>query len=386
MAKSISGNLRDLKLVDLLVLLCTKKEQWGKLVFFNNEEKSEIYIDRGKIVHATFQKMEGFDALFSLLTWSEGDFEFEVSIKSDKTTINMNTKELLTDCLNKRKELAVIQEVITSPDEVFKLSGRSTSGRISMTTEDLSIISYLDGTKSIKKIEEISGKNRFILYKTLYRFLSFDVIIKVDQEKVEVTEKAKEDVKKESPATDGPTISLEIIEKIEKALKEFMGPSGKIMLESCIDWLGYKRESFPLSKLEDLIQILARESKLDIVKIRKIITETTGEIASQGKACVGADFFQTLEKRLKTLVGPSAGITLGTCIESMGYKTSDFPISRLDSLIDNFIKETGINKKDIQDVMDNINKIKEDYGNPYPTKTLPEKEKGGIFSFFRRGK
>jgi len=386
MAKSISGNLRDLKLVDLLVLLCTKKEQWGKLVFSNKEEKSEIYIDRGKIVHATFQKMEGFDALFSLLTWSEGDFEFEINIKSDKTTINMNTKELLTECLNKRKELAVIQEVITSPDEVFKLSGRSTSGRISMTTEDLSIISYLDGTKSIKKIEEISGKNRFVLYKTLYRFLSFDVIIKVDQEKVEVIEKVKEEVKKEPPVTDGPTINLEIIEKIERALKEFMGPSGKIMLESCIDWLGYKRESFPLSKLEDLIQILARESKLDIARIRKIITETTGEITSQNKASVGGEFFDTLEKRLKTIIGPSAGITLETCVESMGHNKSDFPISRLNSLIESFIKETGINKKDIQDILDNIKKIQENYGTPYPTRTLPEKEKGGIFSFFKRGK
>ena len=76
MAKSISGNLRDLKLIDLLVLLCTKKDQWENLYFPTMMKKAEIYIEGGKILHAGFQSMEGVDALYSLLTWKEGDFEF----------------------------------------------------------------------------------------------------------------------------------------------------------------------------------------------------------------------------------------------------------------------------------------------------------------------
>ena len=267
MAKSISGNLRDLKLIDLLVLLCTKKDQWGKLVFSNNDEKAEIYIEGGKILHAGFQSMEGVDALYSLLTWKEGDFEFKHNVKPEKITINANTKQLLTDCLNKRKELTVIQELITDPNEIFKLSGRSTSGRISMSTEDLSIISYLDGTKNVKTIEKLSGKNRFTLYKTLYRFLSFDVITKVAEEEVkeEVKKEEKKEVEekeKEIPESAGPVASKEVIKKIANYLKSSLGPSGGVILETCIEDIGYDEDNLPLNKMEELIKSLAKKVSL----------------------------------------------------------------------------------------------------------------------------
>ncbi|MCP4651758.1 MAG: DUF4388 domain-containing protein, partial [PVC group bacterium] len=49
--------------------------------------------------------------LFSLLTWDEGDLEFEPDVIPEQRSINTKTKPLLKDCLEKSKELNVIKEV-----------------------------------------------------------------------------------------------------------------------------------------------------------------------------------------------------------------------------------------------------------------------------------
>ncbi len=374
--KSISGNLKDLKLIDLFVLLCTKKEQLGKLVFSNKGEEAEIYIENGKIVHAVFHFKEGLDALYNLLTWNEGDFEFRHNVKAEKMTIDANTKQLLTDCLVRRKEISVIQELIKSPDDVFKLTGRSTSGRINMNTEDLSIISFLDGTKSIRKIEEMTGKNRFDIFKILYKFLSFDVIEKVEQ----VIEKEIKPIKSE------PLLDVEVINKLENYVKTSVGPSAKVIIDTCLDSLGCTKNSFPESNLDGLIFEIVKSAGISEKNLRDAISkDVTTQSPSGTQPFVGKEFFDSVEKRLKSHIGPSAGLILESCVEHLEHNMSSFPVNKLDLLVENFMKESGCKKKDIEDVLELIEKIKRNYNVTYPTQVLQDTEKkGGIFSFFRR--
>jgi hypothetical protein len=374
--KSISGNLKDLKLIDLFVLLCTKKDQWGKVVFSDKNEKAEVYVENGKIVHAIFQFKEGLDALYNLLTWNEGDFEFCHNVKAEKMTIDVNTKQLLTDCLARRKELSVIQELIKGPDDVFKLTGRSTSGRINMNTEDLSIISFLDGTKNIRKIEEMTGKNRFDIFKILYKFLSFDVIEKVEK----VIEEKVVQIK------DEPLLDVEIINKLENYLKTSVGPSAKVIMDTCLDSLGCEKTSFPADNLDVLVFELVKSTGISEKNIRDVISkDVKGQSPSGTQPFVGKEFFDSIEKRLKSQIGPSAGYILESCVEHLEHNMSSFPISKLDMLVENFIKESGVKKKDIEDILELVEKVKGNYNVTYPTQVLQDTaKKGGIFSFFRR--
>jgi len=374
--KTISGNLKDIKLIDLFVLLCTKKEHAGKVKFSNKGEEAEVYIENGKIVHAVFHFKKGLDALYNLLTWNEGDFEFLHDMKAEKMTIDINTKQLLTDCLAKRKELSVIQELIKSPDDVFKLTGRSTSARINMNTEDLSIISFLDGTKSVRKIEDMTGKNRYDLYKMLYKFLSFDVIEKVEH----VTEE------KTGKIVDEPLLDVELINKLEEHLKITVGPSAKVILDTAIDSLGYTKSSFPESKLDNLIFELVKSTGTGEKNLRDIMSKEVKTVLPPGtQSVVGREFFDNIEKRLKAHAGPSAALILESCVEHFQHDMTAFPISKLDMLVENFLKESGTSKKDIEDVLEIIEKVKGTYNVTYPTQVLQDStKKGGILSFFKR--
>ena len=53
-------------------------------------------------------------------------------------------------------------------------------------------------------------------------------------------------------------------------------------------------------------------------------------------------------------------------MEELGHKKSNFPVSKLYKLMEDFIQETGINKKEVSDIMENIKRIKESYDIPIP--------------------
>ncbi|MEQ8223396.1 MAG: DUF4388 domain-containing protein [Candidatus Eremiobacterota bacterium] len=376
MEKGISGNLKDLKLVELLILLCSKKEQIGRLHFTNYKEEGEIFINNGKIIHAATDLATGKDAIYTLLTWREGAFEFEIDVHPGKITITVDTKEFLADCIKKRKELNVIEELIAHPDEIFKLSGRSTSGRVSLSTEDLQIISYLDGTKTLREIEKISGKNRYEIFKTLYRLLSFEVVINVDHK---------------STSSQEPLMTDDILMRIEKRLKTISGPLTELVLQNSINKLGYQKSTLPLSKLDDLIDVFAREAGVDRDKVKQVIkSETlntsTGTLPAD-EPVVNEKMMDVIIKRLSITSGPITPIVMEKCIKKLGYRKDNFPVTKLNSLMDSFIKEIGIKETTIKDILDDIQKFQQNefLYKDFPTgelSTRDQKEKKGFFARF----
>ncbi|MEQ8168476.1 MAG: DUF4388 domain-containing protein [Candidatus Eremiobacterota bacterium] len=375
MANGISGNLKDLKLVELLILLCSKKEQIGRLHFTSNKEHGEIFINNGKIIHATTEVSSGKDAIYTLLTWKEGTFEFETDANPGKITITADTKEFLADCIKKRKELNVIEELIAHPDEIFKLSGRSTSGRVSLSTEDLHIISYLDGTKTLREIEKISGKNRYEIFKTLYRLLSFEVVVNVDHK---------------STSSQEPLMTDALLNRIEKRLKTLSGPLTELILQNSINKLGYQKSTLPVSKLDDLIDSFAREAGVDKDKVKQLIkseTENTSDSVSTDEPVVNENMMDVITKRLSITSGPITPIIMEKCIKNLGYRKDKFPVSKLNSLMDSFIKEIGIKETAIKDILEDIQKFQQNefLYKDFPTgdlSTRDQKEKKGFFARF----
>lgn len=377
MANGISGNLKDLKLVELLILLCSKKEQVGKLKFTNNNEHAEIFIHNGKIIHATTEISSGKDAVYTLLTWREGSFEFEIDVNPREITITADTKEFLADCIKKRKELNVIEELIAHPDEIFKLSGRSTSGRVSLSTEDLHIISFLDGTKTLREIEKISGKNRYELFKTLYRLLSFEVVINVEHK---------------STLSQEPLMTEDILNRIEKRLKALSGPLTELIMQNSINKLGYGKTTLPMSKLDELIEAFSKEAGLDKNEVKRIIKgeankeNTTGNL-SESVAIVDEHMMDIIIKRLTIVTGPMAPLLIEKCIKKQGYSKNSFPVNKLNSLMSSFIKEMDITEKSIEDILEDIQKFQQNefLYKDFPTgelSTREQKEKKGFLARF----
>ena len=95
---ALVGNLKDLKLPNLIQLNCMEKNK-AKLSIESRNLKGEIYFDNGQILHAKANNEEGEKAVFALLQLKEGLFRVENGIDAEEQTVFNNWSNLLLDSL-----------------------------------------------------------------------------------------------------------------------------------------------------------------------------------------------------------------------------------------------------------------------------------------------
>lgn len=95
---ALVGNLKDLKLPNLVQLNCMEKNV-ARLTIDTRQGQGRIYFDNGQIVHAELGDLKGEKAVFELLTLKEGLFRVENDVKANEKTVFNNWSNLLLDSL-----------------------------------------------------------------------------------------------------------------------------------------------------------------------------------------------------------------------------------------------------------------------------------------------
>lgn len=95
---ALVGNLKDLKLPNLIQLNCMEKNI-AKLMIEAREGKGVIYFDEGQVVHAVFRGLQGDEAVHSLLALKEGLFRIENGVRTKSQTVKTPWSNLLLEGL-----------------------------------------------------------------------------------------------------------------------------------------------------------------------------------------------------------------------------------------------------------------------------------------------
>ena len=96
---ALVGNLRDLKLPNLIQLNCLEKNE-SKLTIEHAGKYGTIYFRSGQIVHAEFDPDVGKEALFRLLGLEEGKFKVENGVRPPIVSITENWNNLMLEGLH----------------------------------------------------------------------------------------------------------------------------------------------------------------------------------------------------------------------------------------------------------------------------------------------
>jgi len=94
----ISGRLAEMNLLDWM----TSLEQGRKtcaLILRNAGEECILYFVEGQVTHATCGNLIGNEAVFKVLTWTEGDWELDFSKTTSERTTTMPTQGLMMEGL-----------------------------------------------------------------------------------------------------------------------------------------------------------------------------------------------------------------------------------------------------------------------------------------------
>jgi hypothetical protein len=137
---ALVGNLRDLKLPNLIQLNCMERNS-AKLTIEHAGKYGMIYFHEGQVVHAEFDPDIGEKALFRLLGLPEGKFKVENGVRAPMSTDFQDDKEFALQALS-FYEAEKISGLLKKEKSQF-ITLVTQSKRIILTEYDKDII-YLD--------------------------------------------------------------------------------------------------------------------------------------------------------------------------------------------------------------------------------------------------
>ncbi len=173
---AFQGSLAELHLPDIIQLISVS----GKTGVFHLTDgalKGQIYLNDGKIVHASLEDASGEEAVYALAIWSRGDFKFEPGISTELRTISKSNTNLLMEAARRLDEWRVLSKKIPSTElvpEFVVLDNRE--GQINLNTSEWLILSKIDGARSTKQIAHASGLSVFDAAKILYGLIATGLI------------------------------------------------------------------------------------------------------------------------------------------------------------------------------------------------------------------
>jgi hypothetical protein len=100
---ALVGNLRDLKLANLIQLNCMERNT-AKLTIDYAGKYGTIYFQGGQVVHAEFDPDLGEKAIYRLLSLEEGKFKVESGVRAPAETITTSWSNLLLEGLQQKDD------------------------------------------------------------------------------------------------------------------------------------------------------------------------------------------------------------------------------------------------------------------------------------------
>jgi len=250
MPEAFSGSVSQFKVIDIVRLLASEGKT-GVLSLQRGKEKGEIYVNKGALVHAICKDGVGEEAVFAILTWADGNFNFTPNVTSEEKTIEKNTLSLLEEKIKQLEEWQQIKEIISSQDIVFKLSSKRAPDEVRLKHDSWSVLSQIDGKKTVGDISDELKMGEYDTARNLYKLFSSGLI-----------EVATAPQRKAKKIVDGGFFDL-----VEKELAGIIGPVAPVILDEEIKDMGEERNSFPVEKVSLLVEKVSGEIADDTHRI-----------------------------------------------------------------------------------------------------------------------
>jgi Domain of unknown function (DUF4388) len=240
----MQGNLSQISLTDIL-LLATGGKKSGVLKLNRGKETVEVYFADGNILHATCPIGDGEKALLYPVTWSEGTFALVPNGSCPATTIQKSSSEILDEVKVMTREWETILDVIPSGKTVVRIADLSDEhdGPITVPHVGWRVLSKIDGRRTVQEIAELLRIPYAYTAKVLFNLHKAGLV-----EIVTAGEK---------PTTD--MVPPVLLTRMSTILTDIIGPMAPFVLEDQIQNLNESSESFPESKLDELIGLVSRE-------------------------------------------------------------------------------------------------------------------------------
>ena len=152
-----AGRLSDMGVVDLIQTIEVSRKS-GLIHFLASDgQRADLYFRDGKVIDAEAGRLQGEDAVYRLLTWSEGDFEVVFRNVRRKDVIFVSTQALLMEGMRRLDEWERLLEQLPALDMRFEVDLDELAQRLSELPDELNtILKLFDGQRTLIQIIDAS--------------------------------------------------------------------------------------------------------------------------------------------------------------------------------------------------------------------------------------
>jgi len=152
-----AGTLGDMGVVDIIQTVEVSRK--SGLVHFSAEDgrQATLYFRKGKVIDAEANHLQGEDAVYRLLTWSDGEFELLFRTVRRKETIETSTQALLMEGMRRLDEWGRLLEQLPPPSTVFEVDVAELETRLADLPDELNnILRLFDGRRTLMDVIDMA--------------------------------------------------------------------------------------------------------------------------------------------------------------------------------------------------------------------------------------
>jgi hypothetical protein len=201
---ALAGDLQDFEITDVFQLIQLGQKD-GVLSIQTANDSGVVYFKKAIVIHAQTNTIQGEPAIDTILSWKKGRFIFNPDEETHLHTVDLPIQQVILDAARRIDELQRIQKLIPSFDVVVEIIEVPHPGidRIQLNPREWKVLSFVDGTMSIKQISQKANIPEFETAKIFYGMISSGLV------KVITPAPEKVEEKKELPHKPAPEVAQE---------------------------------------------------------------------------------------------------------------------------------------------------------------------------------
>jgi len=169
----LKGNLEQMQFAEVIQTLGMNQKSGG-LKIVNGSKVAKIYFENGDIIQASMNEYENEEAVYRIISWEEGSFEFDSKDRAEGAGISKGMNSLLMEGFDQREEYRKYKETMPSFDAVLKIVDSEQSDQSKPALQK--VLALIDGQRTIQDVIDISPINYLLTVKILYTLLKKEII------------------------------------------------------------------------------------------------------------------------------------------------------------------------------------------------------------------
>ena len=187
-----AGRVQDMQVVDVIQTIEISRKS-GVIQFVGERgRQAAIYFRDGRVIDAEAGPLQGEDAVYRLLTWSEGEFEVVFRTVRRREVITMSSQGLLMEGMRRLDEWSRLFEQLPPLTHRFEVDTIELAGRLGDVPDDNNrILRLFDGKRTLLEVIDASDVGDLECLQAISRLYFEELLLDLDHEKTPRREMTK---------------------------------------------------------------------------------------------------------------------------------------------------------------------------------------------------